>query len=121
MNINGVIEYIKQLASRWALVALAALSLFSIFFIPSDYLMAVLKWIEDLGTIWGTLALLVVYVLTVVLFLPGFTLTIFSGYWCGLFAGTLLSWIGGTLGAVSCFLLGRWGAVLQPLHISHQY
>jgi uncharacterized membrane protein YdjX (TVP38/TMEM64 family) len=80
---------------------------------PSKYLQDVLGFVEHLGPFWGTVVLVLLFVSTAVLFLPGVgaTLAIFSGYWGGMYLGTCLSWFGGAAGAVLCFYLGRAGSL----------
>lgn len=72
-----------------------------------DYLRQTLDWIANLGY-WGPVALILVYILATVLFLPGSILTLGAGAIFGVFAGYLYVSIGSVVGATCAFLVGRY-------------
>lgn len=79
------------------------------FLLPLEpYYNIVLEWVEGLGFVRGSTLFILFYILCVLLFLPGVILTIFAGYQHGVLIGTLLSCIGGTLGAMAAFYIGRF-------------
>lgn len=65
------------------------------------------EWVEGLG-VWGPLVFIAGYVLATVGFVPGLILTMAAGAIFGLAQGTLLVFIGSTLGATSAFLIARY-------------
>lgn len=94
---------------RWSIVALLALGLIlGLVSLPiRDYLLTLLEWTRGLGS-WGYLALIAVYVVATVLFLPGSLLTLAAGFLFGVVAGSVVVSIGATLGACAAFLAGRY-------------
>ena len=66
-------------------------------------------WIEGLGA-WGPLVFVALYVLAVVLAIPGSAITLAAGALFGASWGTLLVSIGSTLGAGLSFLIARYFA-----------
>jgi uncharacterized membrane protein YdjX (TVP38/TMEM64 family) len=66
-------------------------------------------WVETLG-IWGPVAFVAGYALATVAFVPGSLLTLASGAIFGLAKGTLLTFIGATLGTAMAFLVARYAA-----------
>lgn len=78
------------------------------FLLPLEpYYNIVLEWVDSLGFIRGSTVFVLFYIICVLFFLPGVLLTIFAGYQHGILLGTLLSCIGGTLGAMAAFYLGK--------------
>ncbi len=76
-------------------------------FNPQDLLRNALEWIESLGIIGG-IALIVIYILATVAFLPGSILTLGAGVVFGVSLGAVYVFIGATLGAIAAFLVGRY-------------
>lgn len=74
-----------------------------------SYLTSILIWSNNLGFFEQTIIFILIHIICTVFFLPGVVLTIFSGYVHGLFLGVLLSCVGGTLGSLLAFYLGRLG------------
>jgi uncharacterized membrane protein YdjX (TVP38/TMEM64 family) len=66
-----------------------------------------LIWVEKLG-FWGYLLFIFLYNIGTLLFIPGSILTIKGGCLYGLLLGTILVSISALLGAIICFLLGRY-------------
>lgn len=86
--------------------------LFVFFFVPvKSYLTSILLWSNTLGFFEQSIIFILTHIICTVFFLPGVVLTIFSGYIHGIFIGVLLSCIGGTLGSLVAFYLGRLGIV----------
>ncbi len=63
-------------------------------------------WVDGLG-IWGPLVFVVGYVAATVAFIPGSLLTLAGGAIFGLAKGTLLVFLGASLGAIAAFLVSR--------------
>ncbi len=72
-----------------------------------DYLKQTLDWITTLGY-WGPFALILVYILATVLFIPGSLLTLGAGAIFGVVAGSIYVSIGSVAGATCAFLVGRY-------------
>ncbi len=66
-------------------------------------------WVETLG-IWGPVVFVAGYALATVAFVPGSLLTLAAGAIFGLAKGTLLVFIGATLGTAAAFLIARYAA-----------
>jgi pyruvate/2-oxoglutarate dehydrogenase complex dihydrolipoamide dehydrogenase (E3) component/uncharacterized membrane protein YdjX (TVP38/TMEM64 family) len=64
------------------------------------------RYVQSLGAV-GPVAVVLVYVLCTVLFIPGSVLTIGSGTLFGLTTGFMVVFLGANLGALSSFLLAR--------------
>lgn len=86
------------------LVLVVVVVVLAIIYLP---LQPALDWVEGLGP-WGPVALGVIYVLSCVLFVPGFILTVGAGTLFGLWIGTITVSIASTLGATLAFLIGRY-------------
>ena len=71
-----------------------------------EYVLTALKWTEGLG-IWAPVAIVVIYIIACVLFLPGSVITLGTGLLFGVVKGTIIVSIGSVLGAVAAFLVGR--------------
>lgn len=71
------------------------------------YLPAFTHWVETLG-VWGPLAFITVYVLSVVFLMPAFLLTIASGAIFGVARGSIYVMIGAMLGGLCAFLIARY-------------
>lgn len=76
-------------------------------FHPREILLRALRWIKSIGPIGG-LAFIGLYIVATVAFLPGSIVTLGAGVVFGLFFGTILVFIGSTLGATAAFLIGRY-------------
>lgn len=72
-----------------------------------EILKGVLDWIDSLGA-WGAVALIVIYIVATVLFIPGSILTLGAGFLFGVIQGTILVSVGATIGATAAFLVGRY-------------
>ena len=66
-----------------------------------------LKWVEGLGAV-GPIAFMVVYVIATVAFIPGSALTLGAGFLFGPILGSVVVFIGATIGATAAFLVGRY-------------
>lgn len=66
-----------------------------------------LIWVEKLG-FWGYLLFICLYNIGTLLFIPGSILTIKGGCLYGFLLGTIIVSISALLGAIICFLLGRY-------------
>ena len=64
-------------------------------------------WVDGLG-VWGPVVFVAGYVAATVAFVPGLVLTMAAGAIFGLAQGTLLVFIGASLGATSAFLIARY-------------
>jgi uncharacterized membrane protein YdjX (TVP38/TMEM64 family) len=73
-----------------------------------DFLQAILVWIEQLG-LWGAIVFIGAYLVATVALVPGSLLTLGAGVLFGLVWGSLLVFLGATLGATAAFLVGRYG------------
>jgi uncharacterized membrane protein YdjX (TVP38/TMEM64 family) len=86
---------------------LVAAAIAAIVFLPTrEYLVAVLEWMSGLGPL-GPVALVAIYIVAAVLFVPGSIITLAAGFAFGVVRGTIAVSIGSTLGATAAFLLGR--------------
>ena len=65
-----------------------------------------LDWIETLGG-WAAPVFVSVYALTCVFFVPAFVFSVAGGILFGVVKGAALSLLGGGIGAVTAFLIGR--------------
>jgi uncharacterized membrane protein YdjX (TVP38/TMEM64 family) len=75
-----------------------------------DYLLAVLRWTQELKDqhlLLGIGVVVLTYVVACVFMLPGSVLTLGAGFLFGLVVGTITVSIGSTLGACAAFLVGR--------------
>lgn len=94
------------------LIIVAALAALIVLFktVPIvDYLLKMVDWIEDMGSV-GYLIFICVYIVLTVLAGPAWALTLAAGFAYGLLRGTILVSIGSTLGATLAFLIGRYVA-----------
>ena len=66
-------------------------------------------WVETLG-VWGPIMFVLGYAAATVAFVPGSLLTMASGAIFGLGKGTVLVFLGATLGTALAFLIARYGA-----------
>ncbi len=87
-----------------ALVAVIA-AIF-IFFPVNEYLKLFLLWVRGAG-VWGPIILAAAYVPACIFYVPGWILTMGSGFAFGVIAGSLTVSIGSVIGASAAFLLGR--------------
>jgi uncharacterized membrane protein YdjX (TVP38/TMEM64 family) len=86
------------------LLLVVAVVVLAIIYLP---LQEALDWVEGLGA-WGPLALGLIYVLSCVLFVPGFILTVGAGFLFGVVQGTIVVSLASTLGATLACLVGRY-------------
>lgn len=68
-----------------------------------------LRWLAELGP-WGPVAFIAVYVVGVLLFLPGSVLTVGAGAVFGFAGGTAYVVIAAMISSTLCFLIARHGA-----------
>ncbi|MEM1425870.1 MAG: TVP38/TMEM64 family protein [Cyanobacteria bacterium P01_H01_bin.130] len=68
-----------------------------------------LMWVEGLGPV-APIAFMLVYVVATVAFIPGSALTLGAGFLFGPILGSVVVFIGATLGATAAFLVGRYVA-----------
>jgi uncharacterized membrane protein YdjX (TVP38/TMEM64 family) len=93
-----------KLASAAILIAVLGLTLALLPVRAS--LAGVLTWVQDQGY-WAPAVLVATYLLTSLVFLPSFILSIGAGLLFGPVLGTVTASIGSTLGATAAFLVGR--------------
>lgn len=95
-----------------ALVALIALGRAGGAYVP-----VAAEWVEGLG-VWGPIAFIVIYAVSVVAFVPGAILTLAGGAIFGIGWGTLYVFIAAVIGSGAAFLVARYvarGAVEKRL------
>lgn len=63
-------------------------------------------WVDSLGP-WGPLVLGIIYVVAVLLLVPGSILTLLAGATYGLVLGTIIVWFAATIAAALAFLIAR--------------
>jgi uncharacterized membrane protein YdjX (TVP38/TMEM64 family) len=97
-----------KLSRSWTLVACGgALAIAALAWLArGGMLEQTLQRVESLGA-WGPLALVGVYVVASVLFVPGLILNLAAGALFGVVVGSLCALAGSTLGAIAAFLVGR--------------
>lgn len=76
-------------------------------FNPQQLLVNALQWVKDLGPA-GAIAFIGIYMAATVAFLPGSVLTLGAGVLFGVVQGSIVVFIGATLGAILAFLVGRY-------------
>lgn len=81
---------------------LVALSQFEFQF----HILRLVEWIDGIG-VWGPLLFIFIYMLIVVLVLPGILFTMGAGFLFGVVEGSLYVVIGNTLGAILAFMIAR--------------
>jgi uncharacterized membrane protein YdjX (TVP38/TMEM64 family) len=94
---------------RWASLSLLAVALLVLArSLPlNDTMSAVQDWMKELGY-WGPIALILLYIIATVLFVPGTILTLVAGAVFGLGVGMVIVSIGSTIGASLAFLIARY-------------
>jgi uncharacterized membrane protein YdjX (TVP38/TMEM64 family) len=91
----------------WLVVGIVAALVVAGLLLPiREWLVLFLDWSRGLG-MWGPIALVGIYVVACVLFLPGSILTLGAGFAFGLVRGVAAAMVGAVLGAAAAFLLGR--------------
>jgi len=99
---------------RGALVRRVAIGLIvlAIFFllarVVGGQLPALASWVESLGA-WGPLVFITLYILAIVLFVPGSILTLAGGALFGVLLGTVYVFVAAVLGSCLAFLIARYG------------
>ncbi len=88
---------------------LAAVIIFARFLEIGQYLGSLRAWIAEMGT-WGPMVFALVYVVAVVMAVPGSALTVVAGALFGSVVGILLVSLAATLGASLSFLVARYFA-----------
>lgn len=83
-----------------------AIAAILIFLPVKDYLSTFLEWVQSIGP-WGPALLAAAYVPASLLFIPGWILTLGSGFAFGVVRGTIAVSAGSVLGASAAFLVGR--------------
>ncbi len=73
----------------------------------AGHLVQFIEWLRGMGA-WGYVLVIAVYVTAAALLLPSWPLTWTAGFIFGVVPGTIVASLGGTLGAVSGFLCGRY-------------
>ncbi|MDX1643154.1 MAG: TVP38/TMEM64 family protein [Thermoanaerobaculia bacterium] len=89
-----------------------AVALVALFFLGRElggYVPHFAEWVDGLG-IWGPTVFAVGYALATVAFVPGSILTMAAGAIFGLWQGTLVVFLGATVGTALAFLLARYVA-----------
>lgn len=76
---------------------------------PQGVLQDLLQRIDHLGVI-GAIVFIGVYSVATVAFVPGSLLTLGAGVLFGVVQGSIVVFIGATIGATLAFLIGRYGA-----------
>lgn len=71
------------------------------------YLPAFAAWVEGVG-VWGPMVFVLAYAVATVAFVPGSVLTLAAGALFGLVEGTVVVFVGATLGAAAAFLVARY-------------
>jgi len=88
------------------MATLVALAL-ALLLLPVDrWFVQSIDWVDGLG-LWGPVALVGLYIVACVLFVPGSILTLGAGAVFGVVTGTVAVFTGATLGACAAFLVGR--------------
>ena len=77
------------------------------FFDIQQTLQSALDWIDSLGS-WAPLFFVLMYIVTTVLFIPGFILTLGAGILFGVLLGTVTVSVAATFGATAAFIIGRY-------------
>lgn len=72
-----------------------------------ELIYSILLWIDSLGTI-GAIAFIIIYITATLLCVPGSILALGGGAVFGIVWGAILVFVGGVLGAVSAFWMGRF-------------
>ena len=75
----------------------------------AGYLPEFTAWVNGLGA-WGPVVFVLGYAVAAVAFIPGSLLTLAGGAIFGLWKGTLLVFVGATLGSIGAFLVSRYVA-----------
>lgn len=79
----------------------------------ASYLPEFTAWVDGLG-VWGPIAFVFGYAVAAVAFIPGSLLTLAGGAIFGLWKGTLLVFIGATLGSIGLEVAPPWPAPPSP-------
>lgn len=72
-----------------------------------QYFTSMLLWVDGLGTM-GAIAFVVIYATATIVCIPGSILALCGGALFGIFWGAVVVFLGGFIGAVSAFCLGRY-------------
>jgi uncharacterized membrane protein YdjX (TVP38/TMEM64 family) len=95
--------------ARWIAILAVLVVLFFVARTAGDRIPAFAEWVDGLG-VWGPLAFIGGYALATVLFVPGSLLTLAGGAIFGLAKGTLIVFLGASIGAALAFLIARYVA-----------
>jgi uncharacterized membrane protein YdjX (TVP38/TMEM64 family) len=76
-------------------------------FNPQQLLVDALEWVKGLGPA-GAIAFMGIYIIATVAFIPGSVLTLGAGVLFDVPLGSLVVFVGATLGATGAFLVGRY-------------
>ena len=99
---------------RGALVRRIAIGLIALAFffllarVVGGQLPAWASWVESLGA-WGPLVFIALYILAILLFVPGSILTLAGGALFGVLLGTVYVFVAAVLGSSLAFLIARYG------------
>lgn len=96
------------LARRLALGLMALGFFFVLARTVGGQLPAAVSWVQSLGA-WGPVAFIVLYILAILLFVPGSILTLAGGALFGVGFGTLYVFVAAVLGSCLAFLIARYG------------
>lgn len=99
----------SRLAVRAAVLAVAVVVVVLFGRRFAGYLPEFTAWVDGLG-VWGPVVFVLGYAVAAVAFVPGSLLTLAGGAIFGLWKGTLLVFIGATLGSIGAFLVSRYVA-----------
>lgn len=107
---------------RWVAGTAAIVGLFmAVHTLPLQHTMdRVTAWVESLGYV-GMVAYTLLYILSAVLLMPGWPLTVAAGVAFGFVYGTILATVASTLGAAAAMLIARYVARDTVARLAHQY
>ncbi|MBD2088817.1 TVP38/TMEM64 family protein [Microcoleus sp. FACHB-1515] len=74
---------------------------------PADLIESALVWVDGLGTA-GAIAFVGLYIAATIVCFPSFFLTLGAGAVYGWLVGSVVVFIGATLGSIAAFLIGRY-------------
>lgn len=96
----------------WLKIAIAVVALAALIVVGRQlggYIPRFAAWVESVG-VWGPILFVLGYAVATVAFVPGSVLTMSAGAIFGLGKGTMLVFLGATLGTALAFLLARYAA-----------
>jgi len=107
---------------RWISIAVIVLCVIVVSrLLPvGQWVHALRAWIDDLG-MWGAVAYVVIYIVAVVLLIPGSAITLLGGGVFGLWIGLALVSLASTTGSAVAFLIARYGARSHVERLAAKY